>query len=149
MTYPVFLSTPSVTWAYGRRPYFTPSYTKTLCYSEKHLLDANALLLACATAGLACQYYLTTCCSVAGTDRLAWVGKSLCIVSIYQRLCHADSYHVGKCAQEFQLLCCSQKTLRNFSLVNGTTPQTWGDDYRQNKLIVGTKMTHFHLMLVN
>lgn len=37
---------------------------------KKPSLEANALLLALTTAGLACLYYLTTC-SLAGADRLA------------------------------------------------------------------------------
>lgn len=73
---------------------------KTFCYSQKREkkvpVEANALLLALATAGLACLYYLTTCCSLAEADRLAWVGKSLCIISVYQRLWQSDSYHVEK-----------------------------------------------------
>lgn len=34
-------------------------------------LEAGALFLARATAGLVCLYYLTTYCSLAGADRLA------------------------------------------------------------------------------
>lgn len=43
------------------------------CYSKKkkeNSLEANALLLARATTGFACLHYLTTCCSLAGADRL-------------------------------------------------------------------------------
>lgn len=111
---------------------------------KKTSLEANALLLALATSGLACLYYLTTCCSLAGADRLAWVGKSMCIKSVYRKLCHSDSYHVeqqtGAAHGRF-------KKKINLGLVNGTTPQTRRHDYRQNRLAAGAEMIEFHLIL--
>lgn len=95
---------------------------------KKPSLEANALLLAAATAGLACLYYLTTYCSLAGADRLAWVGKSLCIKSVYQRFCHSVRHRVEKRIRRRALhseLALKNK-LGNFSLVNGTTHSKHG-----------------------
>lgn len=76
MTYPVFLKIKKYKKTFNN----LNMWVQTIFHSfmalkpsviPKKKMEANALFLAGATAGLVCLYYLTTYCSLAAADRLA------------------------------------------------------------------------------